>query len=107
MRITTAAPRLRALVAALPWALWYGALALRDGAVRGAKDASLYDGWCVRSTGLRVRCSLDQWMSWEPSPGLRGALVLVGALVAAAASAALWLTLRRGEDRAGRPARAG
>lgn len=82
--------RLVGLWMALPWALWYAGVLAREAAVRAAKDPADYDGYCTRLNGLRLECSLERWLEWDLNP-LTGILMFAGALLAAAASGAIWL----------------
>ncbi|MCC6594517.1 MAG: hypothetical protein IT479_14750 [Xanthomonadales bacterium] len=74
----------------LPWAVWYAGVLAREALVRAGKDPAAYDGRCERLNGLLVECSLERWLAWDTSPW-SGMLMLGTAILAAAASAALWL----------------
>lgn len=76
------------LAAALPWGAWYGAILLYERALKATRDPAGYDGTCERMNGLRVPCSLEQWLTWDAN-GWSGLFMFAGALVAAAVSGAI------------------
>lgn len=82
--------RAAAILVMVPWALWYAGVLAREAAVRAGKDPADYQGRCERLNGLLVECSLEQWLAWDTGPWT-GMLMFAGAILAAAASAALWL----------------
>ncbi len=84
--------RLAVAISLLPWLPLYGWLQVHRANVVAAKVHSEYDGWCVKPSGYRLQCTFEQWLQWDPAPGMSGMITFASAILAASLST--WLFLR-------------